>query len=319
MRKKTYKSINWLLPAFAVFVLASFAACETPLVTPLLINGIPAGQIDLAIQGTAPAAVTTMAVGDGVTLAVDVTGKDGALIGTITLDEALLSLKEIEFELAETDEHADEEELDEADDTSTDFEGPFVVDLIADTITPTPDLTLVYSGVYEEIEIKLDKIEGDELDEDDTSLVENTDPLFGRSIYLLGTYDDGTNTYDFELAYDIDEEFELTGAAGTSEGFTVDENITNSIIIAFRLKKWFDFSNTETNSDDIDFTDLGLVSGDTITIDEDMDEATVLDEIRDVIKDNIKESADYGEDLDGDDELDSDEDDDPDEEDEEDD
>ena len=309
------------LTTLGVFLVLCAGALLAGCTPPLLVNGIPAGQIDLSIQGTLPATLNPANDGfqvleaAGTTAQLDVTATDGTLLGFVTLTDARLALKEIKFKLPEIEVDT-LEEIEEND--SIDLSGPFVVDLITDVITPPPDLVAVIAGTYDEIELKLDKIEGDELDELGDPLVEPTDPLYDRSIYIEGTYSDEAGTLidiPFILAFDFDETFELTGISDTSEGFVVDENITNEIIIAFRLTTWFDFSNPETEMG-VDFGDLtvdpllGIVL-DEITADADQ----TIEDIREVIEENIEESADYGEDLDGDDELDSDEDDDPDEED----
>jgi len=94
----------------------------------------------------------------------------------------------------------------------------------------------------------------------------------------------------------------------------IDEAELNPLIIAFRLNKWFNFSNIETNSNSLDFNDLTVTtgtSGDEIRLDENV-QASLSRQVREVIKDNIKDSADYGKDSDNNGELESDEDDDPD-------
>lgn len=324
MTIKIARLIGALIGIILAVLLVS--ACEQ-----LLVGGLPAGRVSLAVQGTAPSSVATasngsmvtMAAGDG-SVEIPAIGVSGAQIGTITLVEARVAVKEIEFELAETDDHADEEAEQEADETETDFEGPFIVDLITNTMTPEPDITALIAGTYEEIEIELDTIEGDEVGDDgETPAVAATDPLFGRSIYLEGTYANTAGTLTdvpFVLAFELEDEWELTGTGGESLGFVIDRNTINSIIIAFRLNTWFDFSNPETTLN-VDLTDLTSDAGfDPVTgivLDEsEAAAAAVVESIREVIKENIEESADYGEDDDGDGELSSEEDDDPDSEDE---
>lgn len=245
---------------------------------------------------------------------------NGVVIGTLTLTDARVALKDIELE---SDDEIDGEDLE------LDFPGPFVVDLIHNTVIPPLDTVIVDSGRYTQIEINLDKIEGDEDDEGGIQLVDPSDPLFGNSIYLEGTYTgatagDSVTAVPFILSFDFDETFELSGVGDSAVGFIAEEGVVNPIIIAFRLARWFNFSDPETNPDGIDFN-LLTVSQDTsgqpiILLDEDAgDISDANDEIREVIEENIEESADYGKDKDGDGELGSDEDDDPDEEDEDDD
>jgi len=297
------------------------------------IGGLPAGTVNLSIQGTAPGSLTsTAALVNGVETAtsVDLSVGDtaGIEIGILTLTDARLALKEFKLELAESetdgidedgdgDEDADDIATKNAESDKVKFEGPYVVDLITDVVSPSLDSVNFIAGVYEEIEMKLDKIDGSEDDDDGTVLIDSTDPLFGNSIYMEGTYTGATASgqvtdVPFVLSFDFGETFELTGAGDTSEGFEITADSINPIIIAFRLATWLDFSNPETNDKFYEFSQLVLTkdaSGtDVILLDEDAVDPN--DEIRRVIKENIKESADYGKDLDGDGELDSDEDDD---------
>ncbi len=314
---------------FIALAATAFFGCEST-TGPDQVDG---AVVSLSIQGTRPAAGSVAkawspwgaAQADSVVLPVkNAAGTD--TLGTLTITTALIALKEIELE---SEEEQEEEEETGVEDQKLEFPGPFVVDLIANTVTPSLDTVTIDSGRYTQIELKLDKIEGDEDDDEGSQLVDPSDPLFGNSIYVEGLYSGVTATDRvtdvlFIMSYDIDEEFELTtvdpvtGVADSSVGFTAEEGEVNPIIIAFRLLKWFDFSNTETNEDGVDFTSL-MVTQDTsgadiILLDENAE--GVNEVIREVIEENIEESADYGEDKDGDGDLDSDEDDDPDEEDE---
>ena len=292
-------------------LLAIFIGCvPVGLDIPDLASG--EGAVVLAIQGTksqtAVAATSDRARPAAAVTSIDipVIGIDGVEQGVITVTSALIALKEIEFQLPE-DELAQEAGTETEDEFE--FEGPFIVDLLADTVTPELDFAVLPSGEYEEIEFKIDKIEGDESEEDGvTPIIDATSPLFGNSIYLAGSYTgitlDGTVTgATFSMTYDIDESFELKDAGETAVTFLVEEGTLNPIIIAFRLNRWFNFTGAED-----DFNSLTTTAG-----------AVVLDNnqetIRDLVKDNIEDSADYGVDADEDGELEADEDDDPDEED----
>ena len=91
------------------------------------------------------------------------------------------------------------------------------------------------------------------------------------------------------MDYEIGEEFKLAGE--NDKKITLSADMTNDIIIVFRFKSWFDFSSKETNSDKVDFSQI---TGDSINLSEDGDEVTK--KIREVIKENIKNSAEYGKD-----------------------
>ena len=278
--------------------------------------------VDLSIQGTRPAtgsvakALSQWGTAQSDSVVLPVKDVNGLQIGSLTLTDARVALKDIELE-------SDDEN--EGEDLELDFPGPFVVDLIHNTVIPPLDTVIIDSGLYTQIEIKLDKIEGDEDDEGGSQLVDPSDPLFGNSIYLEGSYTGATasgsvTAVPFILSFDFNETFELSSVGDSAVGFTLEEGVVNPIIIAFRLARWFSFSDTETNPNGVDFNVL-TVSQDTsgqpiILLDENAgDISAANDEIREVIEENIEESADYGKDKDGDGELGSDEDDDPDEED----
>jgi len=311
-------------PGKAVFITAIIAGIIIAL-TGCNVNGVTSGYgaVTLAVQGTLPAGQTRTVGARAVSSPIEfpVTDSSGVEVGTLYLTETLVALDEIEFELPE-EEIDTEEEIEQSEEIE--FPGPFIVDLLANTVTPEIDTTEIVPGTYEKIELDLHKITGDETEEDGTTqLVETNDPLFGNSIYILGTYTGLTSSGSvtdmaFELSFDLDEEFELTGTGDQTGGLVIDEGIVNDIIIAFRLARWFQFDNGESNPDGVDFSQLVTVSDGEGGFEIILDESVTGDneKIRQVIKENIKESADYGEDDDEDGELGSDEDDDPESEDE---
>ncbi|MBI9104415.1 MAG: hypothetical protein JEY99_18505 [Spirochaetales bacterium] len=286
------------------------------------------GMVSLNVIGTVPAGSTSQsvrsinalsrAVGDPV--AIPVFGIAGTEIGTLTLTEVLIALEEIELKMEDAEVDTAEEEEQEIE---IEFEGPYIIDLVSEISTPAMADVYLLPGIYDEIELKIAKMEGDEMGEDGiTPMVSETDPLYENSIYITGSYTGETSGGDvvdtpFTFILDLDEEFELTGAGDTSLGYEIVEGQALPLLIAFRLVRWFDFSNTETNEDGVlDFSDVVVVSDEILL---DTDQGEVNEAIREIIKENIKESADYGEDEDEDGELASEEDDDPDEEDEDDD
>jgi hypothetical protein len=244
---------------------------------------------------------------------ISVLGTGGTAIGVLTLTDARVVLKEIKFKTLEEREAEDgaESEIqaaatdgsDESGDATSgdeiEFQGPYVVDLVRNESTPSFSTIAIPAGDYREIEMKLHKVDGTEDDDDGAQAVGEADALFGNSILLSGTYTPtGGTAVAFSFSYDLSEEFELSGAAA-SEGFSVEVGVDNPIMVAFRMAKWFDFTGKSK-----DFSNLvGDISLDEVA---GGDSSTV----REVIRDNLKASADYGKDEDGDGELGSDEDDD---------
>jgi hypothetical protein len=284
-------------------------------------------MVSLDVIGTAPSSgssasfrsLTGSSRAAGAPIEVPVLDTAGTEIGTLTLTEVLIALKEIELEMedsqVDTPEEADQE-------LEIEFEGPFLLNLVEETSTPPLENVYLLPGIYDEIELAIAKLEGDETDSDGTTPLVTVDhPLYENSIYLSGSYTGTTSSgsvtdIPFTFILDLDEEFELTGTGDTSLGFEVVEGQYIPLIIAFRMAQWFDFSNPETNEAGLlDFSDVIEASGSILL---DGNQVGTNDSIRTIIKENIKESADYGEDEDEDGELGSDEDDDPDDEDEED-
>ncbi|RKX80791.1 MAG: hypothetical protein DRP60_02310 [Spirochaetes bacterium] len=299
-----------LLSAMALFLFVSCGALSS-------LNNVTDGYggVALNVQGTAPS-VSLSARASGNFISVPVTDVSGAETGTITLREARLVLSEIEFEQDDMEIDTDLEEEQDIE-SELELEGPFIVDLLNGTVEPNLPYTELLPGTYTEINLKLNKIEMDDWEAGDTALVEMTDPLYGNSIYLAGTYtgylsDFNAVDLEFSFSFNLDEEFE-TAAGDFNEGIVIDEGVINPILIAFRLSKWFQFDNAERNPDEVDFTTIYPLS------DGDGGHRIVFNEqsindyaaISDVIKKNIKESADYGEDEDLSGFLESDEDDDP--------
>ena len=236
--------------------------------TTLAVNATLPGAVPLARPAPGSRAVTS------IELTVDYPA--GTAVGIISLTTVRFVLKEFELEQ-------------EGDvDAEFEFEGPYLVDLLAETMTPEPVAVDLPPGTYSQVKFKIDRIEGDEEETVGTPLVAADDPLFGHSMYLAGTYTPtGGEAVGFTYTFDVDAEFELTPAADTSIGFDIMDTVVNDVMIAFRLGRWFD---------GIDPAAFAAAPGD----------------YAEELKENIKGSADYGKDEDHDGVLESSEDDDPD-------
>ncbi len=247
------------------------------------------GTVNLGINGTAPGALSAASVSSSrslvpravsTTLDLPVEYPAGTLVGTISFSDLRIVLKEFEIE----------QETAAMDDADFEFDGPFVVNLIDNTVNPDPGAVELPPGLYTQMKFKIDKIEGsdDEKDDAGAALVVSTDPLFDHSIYMTGTYTPtGGSAVPFTFTYDIDAEFELKTSSETAVGFDIEKGVQNDIIVAFRLNKWFSGINP------------AAFAADPAAFDE-------------ALKENIKHSVDYGKDEDSDGELDSSEDDDED-------
>lgn len=264
---------------------AALGATVTGLLAAFVLAGCPtdppAAGTSLSVQGTAPGALASMIGARSASIASRAVG-DPIVIpvagGDISLDTVRLVLKEFEIE----------KEGEDADGSSFEFAGPYVVDLIAGTIDPSPGNIDLAPGTYDEIKFKIDKIEGDETDDTGSALLADTDPLFGHSILIEGSFTPtGLAAIPFSFVFDEDADFELKAPGDTAAGFAVTDTDASDIIIAFRLSKWFDG------------IDPALFAADPQAFADDL-------------KDNIELSADYGKDADDDGVLGSDEDDDPD-------
>ncbi len=289
-------------------------------------------QVELNIRGDQAATALTAAP-------IEVIGKDGAVEGMITLTRADVVIKEIKFEFmeledeeekseekeeesdeetslslmedeseesggeeegSEEDSDEDSEEYDadsEEDDEELKFKGTYRVDLLTNTVTPELGSRNFPETMVKEMELELHKAE----DGDAATLgIDGTDPLNNRSVWIEGTYTPtGGEAVAFSLGYELSESFEIEN----KKGIKIDAAAINNLIISFKVSDWLKFNNPKTNEDGVSMADLA--AGD-IVLDKDAEGKAKL--VRKVIKENIKMSAESGEDSDGDGELGDDED-----------
>lgn len=198
----------------------------------------------------------------------------------VVLTDFRISIREIEFE------RQDEDMTDETDDPE--FEGPFQFDLLnGDTaLSQTIGDVTIPAGIYEGIEFDMHK---------SSELTDTSDPLFDRSIFIAGTIEKSGVPTDFEMWHDTNEEFFLTGP----NGFVVEEGTKASALVVD-----FDLENLLFGIDLLSAVELppGF-------IDISPDSASAINQnLADLLKDNIDDAADFGEDDDGDGDLSEDED-----------
>jgi hypothetical protein len=275
-------------------------------------NGDGKGNVTLEFQGSQSSGVQVARTLGSVGSSVPVTDTAGNEVGSISLSEAWIVVKEIELE-HESEVEVDDETVAEIE-IEIEFVGPFAVDLLSGETYPQLPSVSIDTGLYNDIEMDIEKLEQGDLVGMPDLPQGIADKLLSYSLYLEGTYTSADNsTYvaiPFSLSYDQTDEFEFS-PGDLSSGFVVDDTGINDIIVAFRLNEWFRFDVAETNSDNLAFEDAIADNG--------SGNAIVLDgnsnsEIMNIIEDNIEDSAEYGEDDDDDGELDEDEDDDDDDE-----
>jgi len=257
-----------------------------------------ASTATLSIQSTAPAGLsvpvkTISRNAATVAPSINVTDKAGTVSGTITLTKAYLAIKEIEIEMVG-------EDSDECE-----YNGTHVVDLLNNTVTPDLPAITLPDGEYDEIEMDIDIITEQDLDAAGNPIIAADHVMFGNSLYLEGRYTiEGGTAVPFKMAFQTEEEVILKDNNSTKT-FALTGH--SDLIVAFRMDNWFNFSNKESNSYNLDFsalTDFDLNNDADSTI------LAIKKNIMDVIQENIEDSADFGEDIDGDKELGEEEDDD---------
>ncbi len=251
-----------------------YGGCGTWVGTPKKPTDGRSAFVALTVQGAKPGLNLQAA-------SVPVIAKSGQPGGTLTLSSALVALKEIELKLDVEDSENEGE-----------FPGPYTVDLLANSISPDPGAIEVPEGAYGEIKLKLDKLEG-------TPGVSPTNPLYSNTIYLSGTFSSPTGeTKPFTMSFELEEDLSLGSQSAQSKGTNLVGDTENLLIIAFRMSKWFDFSNTRTNPGRVDLSDI---TGPVIDLTQEDD--GIGEDIRRAIKEAVKQSADFGRDEDGDGKL----------------
>jgi hypothetical protein len=120
-----------------------------------------------------------------------------------------------------------EEETYEAEhDSNLKWRGPFVYDLVKQTVNPELPAVDLLDGSYRRIEFKVKP----------SREAEETDSLLNKSIFITGSVvkADGT-TESFEVALSVNKEFRLSGLGGV----VLDSSAENSMKIAFDPAAWF--------------------------------------------------------------------------------
>jgi len=240
------------------------------------------GMTGLSFQGTKPGAFAASVVKGFLlqtgTQSVAVRDQNGSEVGTLSLTQAKLALKEIKFK--KTGEASGE----------ISYQGPYIVDLIESTVTPALPAIRLSPGTYERIELKLAKLEDGQSAADDV--------LAHRSIYLAGTYTGATSAgsvtdMPFVLSFELDEEFQIGG----QDGIVISETEPNPVLVAFRLSRWLSFDDADVNDKGVDFSQVVPAGGEISLTDQSNGDNQ---KIWEVIRRGVKLSADCGKDSDDD-------------------
>lgn len=239
-------------------------------------SALAPGMTGLTFQGTAPGAFGAKygALQAVSATSVAVVNRDGSTAGTLTLSDARIALKEIKFKPLN----------DVAPDVK--YQGPYIVNLLTNVVSPELPAVKVTAGTYERIELKLAKLQD--------GAVAADDPMARKSIYLAGTYTGMTaggsvTNMPFVLSFELDEEFFLSGA----NNLVISETAPNPIILAFRLNRWLRLNDSTVNDKNVDFSSVVVSSG-KITLSDQSN--GVNQNIWEVIRRGIKLSADFGRD-----------------------
>lgn len=212
------------------------------------------------------------------TTAVSKISKSGRVAGSgYTFKKALVGVKEFEFETLEEDDMEDAEDDSngssddgEEDNEKVEFKGSYVVDLIAGTSDPEFVNGNLTPGFYEEIEIELAR-----------TLADN------NTMFIVFKYKPDTGdsvTVEFSTKETLEFEFE------DDNGFQIEEAALTNFLVLINLDSLFA---------GVDLS-LATVSDDGVIRIND----TTNTNLAKIVKDNLDDSCEGGEDEDDDDDID---------------
>lgn len=228
-------------------------------------------EVSIELQGAASTSQLSLAP-----RSIRVLSKSGSSVGTIALDTAYVVLGKIKLKTISAS-------------PETEFKGPIVVDLIANTASPEIEPIKISDAEFEDIELSIAKYSAEKLGRSES------DPLSNYSIYLGGVYTNASGAnVNFKVRMDLDENVSLAAFAAKNKKIPLTKDALNKLIVAFDLNAWFDFSNSKNNESGYDLA--SLPAGD---IDIDKETEGVGQKIKEVIKKNINSSARFGRDKDG--------------------
>ncbi len=202
------------------------------------------GTVEIVLQGSG----TTLRL---LEKSLAVTDKNGKPAGQIQLNSVQLVLSDITVRRDRSDVTARPK-----------LAGPFVLDLLANSISPQPDKLTLPEGDYKEINLKLYQ-------------------KAGGSVQLTGTYTSPfQKSYALKVTLDAEDQISLLNEARMIQ---VSSTANQQIAITFKMDQWFNFSGKDA--------DLSNASGQDITI----DASSTGDnrKLRDAFLTNVKAAADF--------------------------
>jgi hypothetical protein len=227
----------------------------------------PSTDVGLVFKASASTAVSG---------ALSITGLSSLDQQSVSLDQAWIAIKEIEFEESEV---AGESESEDSND-STEFKGPYVIDLLSDSPSPI-DTSSIASKMYKRLKMKLHEVED--------LPVGAPEEMQGRSILLKGF----VGVHAFTYKPKDSTEFEISGPNG------VTPDATANLLVNFRF------------SEMIAKIDMSAITADTEISDEHRVPASnpcpsidpSAEDLFKCFREGIEQSARMGKDDDGDGEL----------------
>lgn len=204
------------------------------------------GTVEIVVQGTG----TTLKLANNTLSVIDKGGKAG---GQIILTSAQLVLSDIVV-------RRDPSDLTPRPRLS----GPFVLDLLTNTITPKPEKLTLPEGEYKDITLQLYK-------------------QTGGSVQLTGTYiTPNQKSSSLRITLDADDTLSLMKEA-QAKVIQVTSGSSQQIALTFQLDQWFNFNGKDA--------DLSHINGQDMTI----DAAATGDnrKLRDAFLTNVKAASDF--------------------------
>lgn len=178
-----------------------------------------------------------------------VTDKNGRPAGHVTLNSVRMVLSDIVVRRDRDDGTA-----------RPSLAGPFVLDLMTNSITPQPDKLTLPEGTYQDIALKLYQ-------------------KAGGSVQLIGTYVSATQkTSSVKITLDAADQLSLMN--GSSQ-IQVTSGTNQQIAVTFRVDQWFNFTGKDA--------DLSNATGQDIVIEGSMTGETR--KLRDAVLGNVKAAA----------------------------